>query len=178
MAKQIYQIHIELKNSKPKIWRRLLVDSNIFLEELHDVIQIVMGWEDAHLHCFYDGMNQYAPKEFQLEESIESKKVRLNRLLISIKSKITYEYDFGDEWIHVITLEKVLEPDNKLQLPKCIGGKLNSPPEDCGGIWGYYNMLEIIKDPDHDEHEDIMEWLDDDFDPEYFDMDEINEYLK
>lgn len=178
MEKKMYQVHIELKGSKPKIWRRILVDSDVLLPDFHKILQTTMGWSNAHLHSFSDGKVDYAPKEMELDYAIDSRKVRLDKILKSEKAKINYSYDFGDGWEHSITLEKILAPDTKLQIPKCTAGKSCCPPEDCGGIWGYYNMLEILKQPEHEEYEDYIDWIDDDFDPEYFDLVEINEMLQ
>lgn len=174
----IYQIQIVLKGSKPKIWRRLVVDSNLLLVDFHRVIQTTMGWTNSHLHAFSDGMDEYSPVEFEVEYAKDARKVRLGEILNEKKSSIHYEYDFGDGWEHLITLEKILDPDDQLYIPQCIAGKGNCPPEDCGGIWGYSNMLKILKNPEHEEYESYIEWLGGNFDPGYFDKDEINKLLK
>lgn len=178
MEKKIYQIQIALKGSKPKIWRRILVDPSVLLVDFHRIIQTTMGWTNSHLHMFSDGINEYSPKEFEVEYAIDSRKVRLDKILKREKSKIDYEYDFGDGWEHSIILEKILSRDNQLQIPSCIKGKRNCPPEDCGGIWGYSDMLHILKEPKHDEYESYISWLGEVFDPEYFDKNEINKRLK
>jgi len=98
-------------------------------------------------------------------------------LLKKEKDSLIYEYDFGDSWEHKIILEKILPYDASLKVPSCIKGKRACPPEDCGGIWGYQNLVEIIKDPSHPEHEEMLEWLGGEFDPEYFDMNETNRML-
>jgi len=84
-----------------------------------------------------------------------------------------YTYDFGDNWEHIIKLEKVLPRDKNINYPVCIGGKRASPPEDCGGVWGYEDFLKIINNPDHEEYEETIEWAGGEFDPEYFDVKEI-----
>jgi hypothetical protein len=178
MSKKIYQIQIALKGSKPKIWRRILIDSDILLVDFHRIIQTTMGWTNSHLHVFSDGIEEYSPKEFEVEYAKDSRTVRLDKILKEENSTINYEYDFGDGWEHIIKLEKILTPNDKLQTPQCIAGKRNCPPEDCGGIWGYSDMLEILKQPEHKEYESYIEWLGDDFDPEYFNKDAINEMLK
>lgn len=178
MAKKIYQIKIELIDIKPEIWRRILVDSDILLVDFHRIIQTVMGWTNSHLHMFSDGIEYYSPEEFEVDNTIDSGTVGLDEILHEEQSQIAYEYDFGDGWEHAITLEKILPPDNQTQIPKCVAGKRNCPPEDCGGIWGYAEMLEVLKQPDHEEYESYIEWLGEIFDPEYFDKDEINTMLK
>ena len=92
--------------------------------------------------------------------------------------KIIYEYDFGDGWEHNVILETILPFDEKLEYPVCTAGKMNCPPEDYGGIWGYYNMLKILKNPGDEEYETYSEWLGEEFDPERFDQDEVNRMLQ
>jgi len=116
MTKKIYQIQVELKGSKPKIWRRILIDSDILLVDLHRIIQTTMGWTNSHLYAFSDGFQEYSPKEFEVENAKDSRTARLNKILKEEKSKISYEYDFGDGWEHDVILEKILTPDNQLQL--------------------------------------------------------------
>ncbi len=178
MPKNIYQIQIELKGIKPKIWRRILVDPDIFLDDFHRILQTTMGWTNSHLHMFTAGRENYAPEDFEVEDTHDSYKVKLFEILKNEKSKIKYEYDFGDGWEHNIILEKILPVDIEAQIPKCIAGSRNCPPEDCGGTWGYANMLKILKQPEHDEFEEYLEWLGGEFDPEYFDIEEINELLQ
>ncbi|MCD4735574.1 MAG: plasmid pRiA4b ORF-3 family protein [Bacteroidales bacterium] len=178
MTKKIYQIQIALKGTKPKIWRRILVDSGVLLVDFHRIIQTTMGWTDSHLHMFSDGIDEYSPKEFEVEYAKDSRTERLDKIMKAEKSKIKYEYDFGDGWEHNIILEKILSPDNQLQIPGCIAGKRNCPPEDCGGVWGYSDMLNILKEPENEEYESYIEWLGGEFDPEYFDKNEIIKMLK
>jgi hypothetical protein len=174
MAKQIYQIQVALDGTKPKIWRRLLVSSDVSLVDLHRIIQTAMGWTNSHLHMFKDGWAEYAPVEFELEEAVDSRKIKLKKILKSEKSKIHYEYDFGDSWMHTILLEKILKEEDTGQIPRCIKGKGHCPPEDCGGVWGYEELLMAISNPKHKDYEATMEWLGGEFDPAFFDMDEIN----
>ena len=178
MTKQIYQIQVVLTNTKPKIWRRLLVNSDILLVDLHRIIQTAMGWTNSHLHLFNDGMTDYAPREFEVEGSRNSRTIKLNSILKKEKSKILYEYDFGDSWNHDIILEKIIKEEDTGQIPRCIKGKRNCPPEDCGGTWGYSDLLLTISNPKHEDYESMMEWLGGNFDPEYFDIDEINNNLR
>jgi len=178
MTKQVYQLKITLVESKPKIWRKILVNPDVLLVDLHRIIQTTMGWTNSHLHQFNDGNYDYAPKEFELEYSKNSRTVKLNKLMKKEKDVLLYEYDFGDGWEHEIILEKIIEEDEKNQIPRCIDGKQNCPPEDCGGIWGYEDLLKVIKDKKHDEYEKMMEWLGEEFDPDYFNINEVNKLLK
>ncbi len=122
------------------------------------------------MHQFVYDNDFYAPKEFELNDTINSDKVKLKTLLFEEKSHLKYEYDFGDGWVHKVLLEKIIPYEKGLILSRCIAGKGNCPPEDCGGIWRYMDMLQIISDPQQEEYEDITDWLGEDFDPKYFDL--------
>jgi hypothetical protein len=173
---EFFQLKITLKNIKPPIWRRILVAPEIKLDRLHDVLQIVMGWDNSHLHQFETPLGYIADPAFGLEEAESSKKTTLQSVLSGLRSHIRYEYDFGDGWDHQILLEKVVELDDPI-LALCLGGARACPPEDCGGPWGYGNLLEILKDPKHPEHEDMSEWIGGEFDAEAFDVEAINKQL-
>jgi len=173
-----YKLKISLNNVKPLIWRRFLVDSNIKLPDLHKVIQTVMGWTNSHLHQFIiDGRFYSEPDEDSFSECIDYRKIKLNQVLSTEKQTIKYEYDFGDGWVHKIVLEKILH-DCIQKYPVCLDGKRNCPPEDCGGPYGYEDLLKVISDPEDEGYDEMIEWLGDDFDPEYIDIEEINEMLK
>jgi len=180
--RSIYQLKVTLNGSKPPIWRRILAPSNINLASFHVVLQIVMGWSDSHLHQFISGSTMYgipddeSGGDYGFEINNENE-YNLSQLLRKEKDSLIYEYDFGDGWEHKIILEKVLPHDTSLDVPRCIKGKRTCPPEDCGGIWGYQDLIEIINDTSHPEHEEMLEWLGGDFDPEYFDVNETNEIL-
>lgn len=154
------------------------MDPEVLLVDFHRIIQTTMGWKNSHLHMFSDGIEIYSPKEFEVGDAKDSRKVKLGEVLQEEGSWINYEYDFVDGWEHDIILEKVLPPDSRLQIPKCMAGKRNCPPEDCGGIYGYEDMLAVLKQPKHEEYESYIEWLGYKFDPEYFNKDEINRKLK
>jgi Plasmid pRiA4b ORF-3-like protein len=173
--RSIYQIKISLIGAKPPIWRTILVPSDLRLDAFHDVIQIVMGWRNCHLHQFIQNNVFYGIPDDEFGMEIEDEaKFKLFHLLKKEKDTIKYEYDFGDSWEHKILLEKILPDDGKTVLPVCIKGKRACPPEDCGGIWGYEELLETISNPKHPDHEDMLEWLGGEFDPEEFDLEEIN----
>lgn len=178
----VYQLKISLKHAKPPVWRRVLVPAGIELLALHEVIQAVFGWTNSHLHQFIDGRTFYQPGAeddgFMGMESVNSIGVPLKALLRKEKDKIVYEYDFGDSWEHVVLLEKVLPADPKQPLPVCIKGKRACPPEDCGGVFGYFQLLETLAGPDCDEKEELLDWLGDPIDPEAFDLEEVNARLR
>ena len=183
MTQKIYQIQISLKRSKPKIWRRILVPSELSLPDLHKIIQTTMGWTNSHMHQFVK--EELFFKEWTVEDDfwdtqydVDYKNKKISDLLKQEKEQIIYEYDFGDGWEHDIILEKIHPFNDKTECPVCLDGKLNCPPEDCGGPSGYSNMLEIIKQPDHEEYDTYNDWLGGGFDAEYFNKDEVNELLK
>lgn len=185
MTSEIYQIQISLKYSKPKIWRRILIYSNTKLSDFHEILQICTGWRNCHLHQFIKDEIYYTKKmndDFDEEYIVDYKNMKIKDLLKAENDKIIYEYDFGDSWEHNIILEKILSYDNNIKYPICIKGKRNFPPEDCGGIYGYEGLLDILKNPDNEEYKNMVEWLDNldyvNFDSEYFNKNEINKILK
>ena len=176
----IYQLKVTLKGSKPPIWRRIQVSSSTTLEQFHQVLQTVMGWYDCHLHQFSIGGIDYGQPspDFGFGQDIRNEKsVPLSRVVPGEKFKFDYTYDFGDGWEHQIVVEKVLPPDPEVQYPVCLKGKRNCPPSDCGGIWGYAELLEVLTESEHPDHEEMLEWVGGSFDPEAFDLDEINQKL-
>lgn len=172
-VKRIYQLKVTLHRTKPPIWRRILVPSDIRLSELHMILQIVMGWENAHLHQFVaEGVTYGSHDEgLDMDMDVENEDAyELHQILKKEKKLITYEYDFGDSWVHHVMLEKIVPFDKDCQLPRCIAGKRACPPEDCGGIWGYQEILDTLKHPEDPEYEETLEWLGGGFDPEKFDL--------
>lgn len=175
----VYQIKVTLKGSKPSIWRSFQVTGDTNLYELHRVIQVVMGWDDYHLHEFIvDGLHYGEPDPEYFFEMNDETGFTLSQVVRAEKSRFTYEYDFGDGWGHALLVEKILPPETGVRYPICLKGKRACPPEDCGGIWGYESLLEIIRDPEDSEHEEMLEWLGEGFDPEEFELDAVNQGLE
>ena len=205
MSDQIYELRITLRDTKPPIWRRVAVPAGITLGQLHDVIQIVMGWTNSHMHQFTElskrsrltadeiadaaasgNLGQlaaracgemFADRRFGLEGARNEDKISLAEVCPKVKSELMYEYDFGDGWEHLLKVEKIGDPEPGIEYPVCVAGKLAGPPDDCGGVWGYYEMLEALADPKHETHEEMTEWIGGEFDPEAFDLDEVNKAL-
>ena len=183
IVQSAYQLKISLMNSEPAIWRRLLVPGSVRLSVLHAIIQEVMGWTNSHLHEFKMGDTSYSDPEFGLQEDdpdVEDEfKVRLSEAAPREGDWFLYMYDFGDGWEHKILVERILPPVPKqAKTAVCLAGARACPPEDCGGIYGYMDFLEAIRDPNHERHEELLDWIGGDFDPEAFDVNLVNECLK
>lgn len=187
-AAPVLQLKIMLKGARPPIWRRVLVPAGIPLSQLHRVIQGLFGWLDYHLHHFQTGGFRgptYAPvdpgNDFYGERSLDESKVTVGELLTAVGSKLSYTYDFGDDWEHSVTLEKVLADDGGGRLPRCTAGRGAAPAEDSGGTWGWANIVQAVNDPDHEEHEEYRQWLGlqpgETLDAKAFDVDQANEDL-
>jgi len=175
----IYQLKITLQDSKPHIWRRVLVDGATNLYQLHEIIQVVMGWTNSHLHQFIIHQEYYGePDPYSSRPIKDDLKFNLSQITLQEKDQFIYEYDFGDSWRHQILVEKILSPEPGMHYPICLKGKRACPPEDVGGVWGYETFLKAMRDPSHEEHADYMEWWGKPFDPEAFDLEEINEALR
>jgi hypothetical protein len=175
---QVYQLKITMRDIKPPIWRRVQV-KDCSLSQLHDIVQTCMGWTNSHLHAFEIGGEQYSePDPTGMMETEDERKVRLSLVVAGGIKKFSYTYDFGDNWEHVIQVEKTLPAEPGVRYPRCTDGKRACPPEDCGGSWGYGDFLEAIQNPEHEEHEDMTEWIGGEFDPEKFDLEEVNAELR
>jgi len=178
---QIYQIKVILKNSRPRIWRRFKVAANTTLYRLHQILQVVMGWENYHLYEFViDGIHYGEPEEelgVELEVK-DAKRAKLSQVVAGEKAKFIYIYDFGDYWRHEVFVERILPREAGVRYPVCIEGENACPPEDCGGIWGYHDMLKAIQNPDDAEYDELRGWIGEGFDPKRFDLGEINKRLK
>ena len=181
-AQDIYQLKVTLLGTKPPIWRRLLVSADLTLAQLHNVVQTAMGWDDEHMHEFRAGQRRFGRPEpaapFMSGPRVESDRtVYLSAVLQRVGAKMTYTYDLGDNWEHVIVLEKQLLAEPQTTYPVCTDGQLACPPEDCGGIPGYYNLLDALADPGHPRHEELCDWIGGEFNPEAFFIDKVNRLL-
>ena len=181
----IYQLKIVLLGSKPPVWRRLQVPGNANLGWLHSVLQTALGWTNSHLHHFLTGEVRYAdPHEndgmgFDETPDRDENKFTLMQIAPEKGAQFGYEYDFGDSWEHKITVEKILPPDPAAAtVAVCLDGARACPPEDCGGIWGYADLLKILKNPKHPEYKNMKEWVGGDFDADAFDKADINLWLR
>jgi hypothetical protein len=179
----LYQMKITLKSIRPPIWRRVVVPSHITFHQLHKVIQAAMGWEDYHLYEFEIGNIIIDLPEDELfpsfREKYDAKKTKISQFFIEEGQKCTYTYDFGDYWQHTILLEKTETSLTPLSHPTCLKGKRACPPEDIGGVYGYMQIVDMLNSTNVDEEiEHFFEWYGGEYDPEYFNIEEVNERLK
>lgn len=180
---KIFILEIWLDEIKPRIWRKLAVRPFTKLDRLHMIIQESMGWTNSHLHQFitedgncysypYPGYDSYN------EDLKDETEIKLSDLLTKTRDRIKYQYDFGDCWDHIIELTSIERAEPGKKHPMCLAGERACPPEDCGGPWGYEEMLETLASPDSDEKRDYTEWLGGTFQPEKFDVEAANRRLR
>lgn len=178
----IYQLHISLRYSEPPIWRRVQVAGDTRLIDLQFIVQRLMEWDNDHLHEFEIRGARFGAEAATggvpwLDPVIDECKVRLIQLALTPGLVFTYTYDFGDTWVHDIEVEQVLQREEGVQYPVCLGGARSGPPEDSGGVGSYQYKLEILADPEHKDYAWVHEWMGD-WEPERFDLNEINERLR
>ena len=175
----IYQLRIRLTDLQPSIWRRVQVEDCTLLK-LHKIVQVSMGWENRRMWRLVIGGEEYG--DDVLDETIESdfisaRKSKLRRFIEAGIKRLHYTYDFEDKWVHTIDVEKTLKADPTVKYPRCINGKRACPPESCGGPCGYEKFVDSLADPDVVEDEEMLGWMDADFDSEAFDVDAVNQKL-
>ena len=177
-----FVLRVALDEVRPPVWRRFVVPASITLDLLHDVLQVVMGWEDYHLHEFTIGGTHYTEGPEELydghnEKGLDENGVVLSMLVDTPKAKFTYLYDFGDGWRHTVTVEKIepIPAGHGVRLV-CLAGKRRCPPEDVGGPFGYGEYLHALADPEHDEHQAMLDWRGE-FDPTDFYTEDVNAEL-
>jgi hypothetical protein len=174
----ICQFKVTLRNIHPPIWRRIQVWEDTTLAQLHRVLQMVMGWEDCHLYEFRIGSNIYAVRNLDDESKIiDVKRTRIHNVIQHVGTEFEYVYDLGDYWQHDLLLEDILQATPDTPCPRCLAGERNCPPEDIGGSGGYEDYLEAMADPEHEEHENMLQWRGP-FDPEAFSIEKINRQLE
>jgi hypothetical protein len=173
----IYQLKILLEGIKPQIWRRVQV-KDCTLANLHEIIQIAFEWDNYHMYYFQIGHERYTNPRMIGDLGWKNEcKIKLSQIFEAGHEKFGYIYDMGDDWHHSIVVEEALSAEPKTKYPRCIGGARACPPEDCGGVWGYEAFLEAIADADHERHEELLEWIGGEYDPELFDLGKVNKEL-
>ena len=175
----VYQLKVTLLGTKPPVWRRLLVRPSTTLLSLHQAIQAAFGWAGYHLHEFeIDGV-RYGTDDGEGwgPPPKDERRVRIGDVAAE-GTKVDYVYDFGDDWRHLAVVEKLVAAERGASYPRCTGGRRACPPEDCGGVWGYQDFIEAISSPDHDQHEEMLEWVGGSFDPAAFDPSDFSRNLQ
>lgn len=183
-AGPVYQLKVVLMGTRRPIWRRVQVPGNANLGWLHAVLQIGMGWTNSHLHQFNLGTALYSDTRAHCAEFVgdpeilEERKAVLQDVVSDAQTVFGYEYDFGDSWEHEVVVEKILPPDATVSaVARCVDGARACPPEDCGGVDGYEDLLRILKKPKHPEHQSMKTWLGGAFDAEAFSVETTNAWL-
>jgi len=176
----VYQFKITLQEISPQIWRRIQVPASYSFWDLHVAIQDSMGWTDTHLHEFLlknpktgDKEKIGIPDEDSGSEVSPGWEKGIADYFTPENPEADYIYDFGDDWHHIISFEEILPWQKGIKYPRCVDGERACPPEDCGGPHGYEDFLSVIMDPSHEEHDEMLEWVGREFNPEHFDCAEV-----
>lgn len=175
-----FQLHIALDEIRPQIWRRVLVPSKVDFEYLHLVLNAAMGWNNSHLHDFTIGERRIGMNledEGLPKDTEDEKKVCIDDVLRP-GLRFRYAYDFGDTWMHTVLVEEKVPFNDRLMAPRCIGGRNACPPDDCGGVWGYAEMLEALANPRNKLGRERAEWIGGFWDPKGFDANRVNRDLR
>lgn len=187
-----YWLHVQLVGIEPPIWRTMVVPGAISLHTLHKMLQVVMGWENAHVYVFRLSINEktivYSLSDADGESAgmriRDSRRTKLDATVWADWLKLTYEYDLGDSWMHQITIERIehltdeeVREDALWITPRCLAGERACPPEDVGGVGGYVLLLEALRDPRHPEHKHLSQWAGPSYDPELFSVQQANSAL-
>jgi len=184
----IYTLEVTLRESEPRIWRRVLVPGATTLDQLHEIVQATMLWEGYHLYEFQVGGGEegagatrygvYEPTFADEEPPIDAARTALAAIAPAVGATFVYAYDFGDNWRHDIIVRSIERPDKRLTYPLCVAGDRAGPPEDCGGVWGYRDLLATLEKGCGEAYDDLLRWVGGDFDPDGFDRNLVNRQLR
>lgn len=177
----VFRLKIVLEGTYPSVYRTIDIQKDATFYDLHKTIQIAFSWYDAHLHEFRTGtvvIGDPTNDEFGDMGIRDEHTIKLEDIFLKPKDSLRYIYDFGDDWIHTVTLEKIVPKEEKYHYPRCVRGKRCAPPEDIGGVWGFEEFKEAMSDHSHEAHEEWREWYDHDFDPDAFSLKEVNKQLQ
>ena len=183
---RVIEMYIELEHTEPRVWRRFLVQDSLSMYQLHEIIQVTMGWMHSHLFMFRTkGIVIAEPSPDDDWHNVEFKDARKTKIASIFKNpsdSFTYEYDYGDSWEHKLRFERVVSEDEVMfEVPRCIGGENACPPEDCGSFPGFDRLKKIISDPENEEYDGMIHWLDSyypNYDPKEFSLGAVNKILK
>ena len=178
-AEQVFSLRLEVAGTSPRIWRRLLVRESMWLSRLHDTIQILFDWFDYQTHVFsLDDLRFGNPVKREDLVIEDDRDVTLSDLDLGQRHGLVYHYDFGESWQVDIHVEKTLAMEKGLRYPTCAAGERMGPPEDCGGLEAFHDMLACIKEPETDLGREWIEWLGPDYHPDVCDLVKINQALR
>ena len=166
----VHVLRIQLRHLEPPIWRTFTVASDTKLPKLNRILQAVMGWEGYHLHMFDVAGIVFGEKDEDADYVITERNVTVQQILPRPGSALRWDYDFGDGWEHDVVVQSIEEPGPETAYPICTGGERACPPEDCGGVLGFADLLEAIADPTDPEHDELVSWTPDGYDPAVFDL--------
>ena len=175
----IYQLRASLQDSGPEVWRRVLVPGDATLRNLHWVLQTAIGWTNSQLHVFHVGDKKFSDPEMEVKGTKNENKTLLKKAAPKVGQAFVYEYDLRDRWLHTVEVESVLAEDKRYQdFPVCLAGASACPPENCGGVRGYYELQKALANPRHPKHKDALITLGETFNPRVFLMDVVNRSLQ
>jgi hypothetical protein len=180
------ELYVELEPTEPRVWRRILIDDSVSMYQLHEILQVTMGWMHSHVFMFRaKGLVITEPNPEDVwgdVKSLDARKTKVASVFKNPGDSIIYEYDFGDSWTHNLRFEQVVSKDAVMfEVPRCIGGENACPPEDCGSFPGFERLKEIISNPEDDEYEGMIRWLDGyypNYNPREFSLSSVNKILK
>jgi hypothetical protein len=181
LTNSVYQLHISLNDIEPVIWRRIQVLGRVSLYKLNRIIQESMGWTNSHLNLFNINDVEYEVKYENVEENpdaLDEREFKLCQVVQAENVNFTFLYDFGDYWEHSVLVEKILPKEPDVKYPICLDGKRACPPEDCGGITGFVEFVEAVRNPYHEDHQAMIEWVGYKYDPNEFNIALANKRLK
>jgi len=178
LSSKFFRLFVVLEGSNPPVWRRIVVNGGTPLISIHCALQTCFGWSNEHLYMFYDEILDYAPFEFDIPDAEDSNSLAIYNILNQIGETIYYEYDFGNKWVHKITLEAFVDLENFNTIPFCISGERCGPPENCGGIEDYQNILKIIADKKHKDYRETRAKIGRGWNPDRINFNKINRLLK
>lgn len=178
--KRIWRMKVTLGEVRPTVWRRIEVAGSVTLERLSHSLLDAMGWAGGHLHEFRVGDRAWGVPDPEWDDDrdvIDERRARLSQLAPDVGATFKYAYDFGDGWMHTVKVEAILPRAEGVLYPRCTAGARRCPPEDVGGPWGYQEFLEAMADPTNDHHEELSDWYGGPFDPQAFDLEDVNDLL-
>ncbi len=174
----VHVLKVTLREVKPAVWRRIVVKSETPLPKLNLVLERVMGWDGYHLHMFDAGGILFGVPDEDADYVINEKAATVKHVLPRVGSSLRWDYDFGDGWEHDVVVEAIESPQEGKRYPVCLDGERACPPEDCGGVGGYEELLRVLADPSDPEHEHMVSWAPDGFDPAAFDLVAANRRIR